>query len=95
MVTVYAVSLAVGVVALVILILGTSFATNIGRRGLNRRIGLKGRMILAALLGFGMGGMAAEFSPLGMGWQLCLLLAVVAAVVSVIWVRYASNDSTT
>jgi hypothetical protein len=91
MVKVYAISLAVGVVGLLVLILGGSFAENVGRpdRDPGEIMGLKGKMAVGALVGLGMGGMSAEFSPLDFTWPVSLLLALVAAVGSAFWVRYA------
>lgn len=91
MVKVYALVLAVGIVGLLVVLLGGAFATNVGRddRDPGERFGLTGKMILGGMLGFGMGGMAAEFSPLDLGWPVALLIAVVAGAVAVAWVRYA------
>jgi hypothetical protein len=46
---------------------------------------------VGALIGFGMGGMSAEFSPIDLSWQVCLLIAAAAALLSVFWVRYATR----
>ncbi len=91
MVKVYAVSLVVGIIGLLVVILGGAFAENVGHpeRDPGERIGMWGKATVGALVGFGMGGMSAEFSPLDFSWPVSLLLAVVAAVVSVLWVRYA------
>ncbi len=94
MVKVYAVALAVGVVGLLVMILGGAFAANVGRNDADpgRRWGLPGRSVVGALIGFGMGGMSAEFSPLDLQWPVALAIAVVAAGLSVFWVRYASRQ---
>lgn len=91
MVKVYAIVLAVGIVALLALILGGAFASNTGHedRDPGERFGLAGKMGVGAALGFGMGGMSAEFSPLDLSWPVALLIAVVAALLSMFWVRYA------
>lgn len=91
MVKVYAVTLALGVVGLLVVILGGAFATNVGRedRDPGERFGLTGKVVLGALLGFGMGGMAAEFSPLDLSWPVALVIAVAAAGGAAVWVRYA------
>lgn len=84
MIKVYAVALALGAVALIGVILWASFP---GKEG----PGDRARMILGAVLGFGMGGMAAEYSPLDISWPVALGIAVVAAGASIAWVRYATR----
>jgi hypothetical protein len=88
---VYAIALAVGVVGLIVVILGGALAENLNRpkRDPGARVGAKGLMALGAVLGFGMGGMASEFSPLGFGWQISLVIAIAAAGLSAGWVRYS------
>lgn len=95
MVKVYAVALALGVVGLLVMILGGAFAANIGREDADpgRRWGLAGRSVVGVLVGFGMGGMSAEFSPLDLTWPVALAIALVAAGLSVFWVRFASRQS--
>jgi hypothetical protein len=95
MVKVYAVVLAVGVVGLLVMILGGAFADNVGHpdRDPGVRFGITGKMLVGAAVGFGMGGMSAEFSPLDLTWQISLAIAVSAAVLSVFWVRYAVRQS--
>lgn len=92
MIKVYAVSLVLGIVGLLVVILGGAFAENLGReeKDPGKRMGMRGRMIVGGLAGFGMAGMSAEFAPLGFNWQVSLLLAVLGATASVAWVRYAS-----
>jgi hypothetical protein len=94
MVKVYAVALALGVVGLLVMILGGAFADNLGREDADpgRRWGVGGRSVVGALVGLGMGGMSAEFSPLDLSWPIALLIALVAAGLSVFWVRYASRQ---
>lgn len=91
MIKVYAVSLALGVLGLIIAIFGGALAENLGRPGLDpgERFGLKGKQAVGALAGFGMGGMSAEFSPLDLPWQTSLAIALIAAALSIYWVRYA------
>lgn len=94
MVKVYAVALALGVVGLLVMILGGALAANLGRDDADpgRRWGLPGRSAVGALVGFGMGGMSAEFSPLELEWPVALAIALGAAGLSVFWVRYASRQ---
>lgn len=91
MVKVYAVVLALGILGLLVMILGGAFAENIERpdRDPAERFGLNGKMAVGAAIGFGMGGMSAEFSPLDLSWPIALLIAVAAAGLAVLWVRYA------
>ncbi|HJS72363.1 MAG TPA: hypothetical protein VJ858_06505 [Acidimicrobiia bacterium] len=93
MVKVYAVALSLGIIGLLTLILGGAFAENVGRpdRDPGERFGQAGKATVGALIGFGMGGMSAEFSPLDLRWQVCLLIAAAAALLSVFWVRYATR----
>lgn len=91
MVKVYAVTLGIGVVGLLVVIFGSALAENLRRPDLDpaESLGLAGKSVIGALVGFGMGGLSAEFSPLGLTWPMALLLALVAAAVSVVWVRYS------
>ena len=91
MIKFYAVSLVSGVIGLIIAIFGGALAENLGRADLDpgERFGLAGKQVVGALAGFGMGGMSAEFSPLGLPWQVSLAIALVAAALSIYWVRYA------
>ena len=95
MIKVYAIALAIGVVGLIVVILGGALAENLNRpeRDPGAILGGGGLMALGATLGFGMGGMASEFSPLGFGWQVSLAIAVAAAVISAMWVRYSLGRS--
>lgn len=95
MVKVYAIVLAMGVIGLIVLILGGALAENLGRPGFDpvERLGPRARTIVAAALGFGMGGMSAELAPIDMSWPLAFLLAIVAAVASGGWARYAAGRS--
>lgn len=91
MIKFYAVSLALGALGLVIAIFGGALAENLGRPRLDpgERFGSTGKKFVGALAGFGMGGMSAEYSPLDLAWQVSLAIALVAAGLSVYWVRYA------
>jgi hypothetical protein len=93
MVVVYAISLAVGFVALLVIVMGGTLAENLGRENRDPavRIGHLGRLVVAGVIGFGIGGMAAEFSPLDLSWPIALVLAMIAAFLGVLWVRYATG----
>lgn len=95
MVKVYAIVLALGFVGLLVFILGGAFAENIGRedRDPGRRFGLAGKISVGALVGFGMGGMSAEFSPLDLSWPVALVIAVAAAGLGALWVRFAVRQT--
>ena len=81
MVAVYAIVLVVGVVALIAWIFAHAFAQNSAtdRFDPEERFGITGRRLVAALVGFGMAGMSAEFSPRDLGWPLALVLAIAGA----------------
>lgn len=93
MITVYAISLAIGFVGVLVAVFGAAFAENTGRPNLDvfQRLGPKSQMVIGAIAGFGMGGMAAEFSPIGFGTGISLVIASGAALVAVLWVRYATE----
>jgi hypothetical protein len=95
MVKVYATTLALGILGLLIIILGGALAENVGspERDPGALIGLNGKSIVGAMVGFGMAGMSAEFSPLDLTWQVSLLLASLAAGASVVWVRYSVSQA--
>lgn len=97
MVKVYAVALGVGVVALIVVLFGGALAENLGRaeRDPGERLGAPGKSAIGALVGFGMGGLSAEFSPLDLVWPVSLLISVAAALLSVLWVRYAVRQART
>jgi hypothetical protein len=94
-VKVYAIVLVAGVIGLLVLILGGSLATSLRRpdRDPGETFGATAKMIVGGAVGFGMGGMSAEFSPLDLAWPMALVIAVVAAVVSMAWVRYAVRQA--
>jgi len=97
MVKVYSVALAVGVVAMIVVLFGGALAENLGRaeRDPGERLGLRGKSVIGSLIGFGMGGLSAEFSPLDLAWPFSFVISVIAAVISVFWVRYAVRQSET
>jgi len=82
MVKVYAVVLSVAVV----LLLAWTFAAYLGGnvpswKGFDpeNRFGTSGRRLVAALLGFGLAGMSAEFSPFDLTWPIGIVLASLGA----------------
>lgn len=93
MIKVYAISLSVGIIGLIVAIFGGALAENLGRPGLDpgERYGIGAKMAVGAIAGFGMGGMSAEFSPLDFSWPVSLLIALVAAALSAVWVRYSAG----
>jgi hypothetical protein len=94
-VTVYAIVLILGIIGLLVQVMGGAFAENIGRedRDPGVRFGLRGKQVVGAAIGFGMGGISAEFAPADLSWPVALLIAVGAAVLAVIWVRYAAGQA--
>lgn len=94
MVVVYALSLALGFVALLVIVMGGTLAENLGRRDRDPgvRMGQRGRFVVGGVLGFGVGGMAGEFSPLNFAWPVALVAACIAAFLGVLWVRYATRS---
>ncbi|MGA7273190.1 MAG: hypothetical protein WB239_19135 [Acidimicrobiia bacterium] len=97
MVKVYAVVLVVGVAALLVWIMSRALAENLERPGIDpeARWGIRGRRLVASLVGFGMGGMSAEFSPRDISWPLALVLAALGAGVAAWyagWVDRADRD---
>ena len=95
MVKFYSIALALGVLGLLVVILGGTFAENVGRpeRDPGRLIG-GGRALIGALVGFGMAGLSAEFSTFDLTWQTALLVAIVGAGAGAGWAWYAvSRDS--
>ncbi|HUF15324.1 MAG TPA: hypothetical protein VMQ46_05505 [Acidimicrobiia bacterium] len=97
MIKVYSIALVLGLIALLVIILGGALAENLGRedRDPGVRIGPVGKLVVGAAIGFGMGGMSAEFSPLDLSWQVSLLIAIGAAIVSGLWVRYSVGQTET
>lgn len=95
MVKVYAVVLAVGVITLVYWLFSATVAENTGRAAWDpaTRFGSGGKVAIGAVIGFGMGGLSAEFAPIDLEWPVALAIAVVAALLSIYWVRYAVLQS--
>jgi ABC-type antimicrobial peptide transport system permease subunit len=91
MVVVYSIALVIGLIGLIVLIFGGALAESLERpeRDPGERLGPGGKMVMGAVAGFGMGGLAAEFSPLDIGWPLALVIALVAAGISILWIRYS------
>jgi hypothetical protein len=83
MVRVYAIVLAIGVVLLIAWIFLRYLAGNTsGGFDPEARLGRRGRRVVAALVGFGMAGMSAEFSPRDLTWPVALVLALLGAAVA-------------
>ena len=93
MVKVYAVSLAAGVVGLVILVLGDAISSERAEGDGATRFGPGTKQLVAGLTAFGMGGLAAEFAPLDFDWPLALVLALAAGAGGVLWARYATRPA--
>jgi hypothetical protein len=82
MVKVYAIALAVGILSLVAWIFVSYLAANaesFQRLDPESRWGKGGRRVVAGLVGFGMAGLSAEFSPRSISWPVALFLAVLGA----------------
>lgn len=79
MVKVYAVALVVGISALIAWIFSVYLGNERPQLDPDRRFGLRGRRLVAALVGFGIAGMSAEFSPRDFSWPVALVLAVIGA----------------
>lgn len=81
MVKVYAVVLVLGILALIGWIFGHAFAQNssVERFDPEERFGTGGRRVVAGMVGFGMAGMSAEFSPRDLSWPVALVLALIGA----------------
>jgi hypothetical protein len=85
MVKVYAIVLSIGVVLLIAWIFSVYLAGNVpawSHWSPEERFGKRGRRMVAGLVGFGMAGMSAEFSPRDLSWPVCLALAVVGGAVA-------------
>jgi hypothetical protein len=95
MVKAYATTLILALVALAVVIIGGLLATSTGRDRIDpgERIGVGGKAVIGAAIGFGMGGLSAEFSPLALDWTVSLAIAVVAAALAVVWVRLAVRQA--
>ena len=84
MVGVYSIAALVGFVALVAWLLLGGGAEPGSRWDLESRLGARGRRPIAGLLGFGLAGLSAEFSPRDLSWPIALVLAVIGATAMVI-----------
>ena len=94
MIKVYAIVLAAGVVLLIAWIFATYLGGNVvewKRFDPEERLGKPGRRVVAGLVGFGMAGMSAEFSPFDLSWPVGLVLAVVGASAMVIYVGWVDR----
>lgn len=91
MVKFYSIALALGVLGLLVVILGGTFAGNVDRpeRDPGKLMGGAGRALIGALVGFGMAGLSAEFSTFDLTWQMALLVAIVGAGAGAGWAWYA------
>jgi hypothetical protein len=93
MVKIYSISLALGAVGLLVVILGGTLAENLGRdeRDPSRTLGAVGRSVIGGLVGFGMGGLSAEFSTFDLSWPTALVVAIAGAVAGALWAGYATR----
>jgi hypothetical protein len=93
MVKFYAIALALGVIGLIVVILGGTFAENVGRedRDPGRHLGPWGRAAIGGLVGFGMAGLSAEFSTLDLDWPAALGIALVGAIAGGLWAWFSSR----
>ena len=81
-VKVYAIVLAAGVVLMIAWIFGTYLGGTVAAwKALDpeERLGKSGRRVVAGLVGFGLAGMSAEFSPFDLSWPVGLALAIAGA----------------
>lgn len=93
MIKVYVVILVTGIISLIAWILLLAHSENESKPSLDpeTRFGIGGRRVVAGMVGFGMAGMSAEFSPKNISWPLALVLALVGAGVSVWWAGASFN----
>ena len=94
MIKVYAIVLAAGVVLLIAWIFATYLGSNVvdwKRFDPEERLGKPGRRVIAGLVGFGIAGMSAEFSPFDLSWPVGLVLAVVGASAMVIYAGWVDR----
>lgn len=94
MIPVYAISLVLGAVGLILWIFARSYAVNVGRTDIDPELrwGLWGRRVVAGFVGFGMAGMSAEFSPFDIPTGWALTLAVAGAGAAAWWAGWMRGD---
>jgi hypothetical protein len=90
-VKVYAVSLTLGVFGLVAWIFSVYVGSEREHLDPDRRFGLTGRRVVAALVGLGIAGLSAEFSPRDFSWPVSLILALVGATVAAWYAGWAAR----
>jgi hypothetical protein len=85
--TVYSVVLGIGILTLIGWMVAHSLALSTERpeRDPEQRFGAVGRRITGGMVGFGMGGMSAEFAAIDISAPLVLLAAVAGAAVAAWW----------
>ena len=87
MIKVYAIVLAAGVLLLITWIFATYLGGNVPawkRFDPEEKLGKPGRRVISGLVGFGLAGMSAEFSPFDLSWPVGLVVAVAGAA-AMIW----------
>ncbi len=91
MVKVYAITLAIGIVGLIVVVFGGALAENLGREKSDptRKLGVAGQAVIGGLVGFGMAGLSAEFSTLDLTWQAALAIALAGGAGAFLWTRYS------
>ncbi len=94
MVKIYAVVLIAGIVALIAWIFVRSYAVNTERTSFDpeHRLGIPGRRVVAGMVGFGMAGMSAEFSPLDLSWPVALLLATAGSAAAAWYAGWGADE---
>jgi hypothetical protein len=91
MLPIYASALVLGVIGLIVVIFGGTLAENLGRgeRDPGLRWVTRGRIVIAALVGFGMAGLSAEFSTFDFNSAVVLAIAGGGALAGAVWARFA------
>lgn len=91
MTTLFAVVLVVGVVGLIGWMVAHSLAESGERpdRDPEVRFGVPGRRVVAALVGFGMAGMSAQFAAIDLSAPIVVAAAVAGALVAAWWAGFA------
>lgn len=94
MIPVYAIALVLGALGLIAWIFARSYALNVGRTDIDPEVrwGTRGRRVVAGLVGFGMAGMSAEFSPLDIPTVWAAVLAVTGALAAIWWAGWMRGD---